>query len=289
MQHQESQWQSGDGLRLYAQSWQPDEPAQGLVCLVHGLGEHSGRYGHVAQAFTAAGFAVQAFDYRGHGRSAGQRGHIASYDAIMDDVGLLVTQGRERFPGLPCFLYGHSLGGNLVLNYALRRQPDLAGVVATSPGLKLAFKPSPVLLAVAKSMDRLWPAFSQSNGLELAGISRDPAVIQAYQSDPLVHDRVSARLGLAIIEKGQWAIDHAAELTLPALLVHGTADRLTSPQGSREFASRAPHSTLKLWEGLYHETHNEPEQAKVLAFTIAWIKSVLDSTGNTPWEPGSND
>ena len=242
-----------------------------MIALVHGLGEHAGRYGHVAAALTAAGYAVLAFDQRGHGRSAGKRGVIPRYDALMDDLDLLLAQARQRFPGKRIILYGHSLGGNEVLNYALRRKPDVAGVVATSPGLRTTTPPPAAQLAVGKLMNRLWPAFTMPNGLERAALSRDPAVIRAYEADPLVHDRLSAALGIGLLEAGEWALAHAAEFPTPLLLVHGDADRITSPAASAEFAARAPASTLKLWPGLYHETHNEPEQGEVLAYTIGWL------------------
>lgn len=266
-------WTATDGLPLVGRCWEPAGEPRAVICLVHGLGEHCGRYGHVAAALNEAGYAVLACDKRGHGRSGGKRGVIPSYDALMDDIGLLLAQAEQRFPGKPRFLYGHSLGGNEVLNYALRRKPDLVGVIATSPGLRTAFKPPALQLAAGRLMNRLWPAFTLPNGLELAALSRDPAIIAAYQADPLVHDRLSARLGIELLRSGEWAIAHAAEFPVPLLLMHGTADRLTSHQASQEFAAKAPNCTLKLWEGLYHETHNEPEKADVIRFLIEWLKT----------------
>ena len=139
MRHIDTNWTSADGLPLVGRCWEPAGEPRAVVCLVHGLGEHSGRYAHVAAALNDAGYAVLACDKRGHGRSGGKRGHTPSYEALMTDIDLLLAQAEQRFPGKPRFLYGHSLGGNEVLNYALRRKPDLAGVVATSPGLRTAF------------------------------------------------------------------------------------------------------------------------------------------------------
>jgi alpha-beta hydrolase superfamily lysophospholipase len=266
-------WTSTDGLPLVGRCWEPEREPRAVVCLVHGLGEHCGRYAHVATALNEAGYAVLACDKRGHGRSGGKRGAIPSYEALMDDIGLLLAQAEQRFPGRPRFLYGHSLGGNEVINYALRRRPPLAGVISTSPGLRTAFQPPAPQLAAGRLMNRLWPAFTMPNGLELAALSRDPAVIAAYQADPLVHDRLSARLGIELLQSGEWAIARAAEFPLPLLLMHGTADRLTSHQASQEFASQAPNCTLKLWEGLYHETHNEPEKAEVIGFVVDWLQA----------------
>ncbi len=271
MSEYQTQWTSTDGLPLVGRCWEPAGEPRAVACLVHGLGEHCGRYQHVAAALNGAGYAVLACDQRGHGRSGGKRGVIPSYEALMADIDLLLAQAEQRFPGKPRFLYGHSLGGNEVINYALRHRPDIAGVVSTSPGLRTAFKPPALQLAAGRLMNRLWPAFTMSNGLELAAISRDPAVVTAYQADPLVHDRLSARLGVSLLESGEWAIANAGQFPVPLLLMHGTADRLTSHEASQAFAARAPNCTLKLWEGLYHETHNEPEKKEVVGFIVTWL------------------
>lgn len=271
MIHTDTNWASADGLALVGRCWEPEGEPRAVVCLVHGLGEHCGRYDHVAAALNEAGYAVLACDKRGHGRSGGKRGVIPSYEALMADIDLLLAQAEQRFPGKPRFLYGHSLGGNEVLNYALRCKPDLAGVISTSPGLRTAFQPPALQLAAGRLMNRLWPAFTLPNGLELAAISRDPAVVAAYQADPLVHDRLSARLGVSLLETGEWAIANAGQFPLPLLLMHGTADRLTSHEASQAFASKAPTCTLKLWDGLYHETHNEPEKQEVIGFVVDWL------------------
>ena len=241
---------------------------------MHGLGEHSGRYAHVAAALNDAGYALLGLDLRGHGKSGGPRGHTPSYDTLLDDIGRLLDEAAARYPGLPRCLYGHSLGGNLVLNYALRRKPSIAGVVATSPWLRLSSAPPAARMTLGRVMNRLLPAFVQSSGLDPTGLSRDPEVVRAYKVDPLVHDRLSARLGMAAIANGEWAIAHAAEFpAVPLLLVHGTGDPMTSAVATQEFAAKVPGGcTLKLWEGFYHETHNEPEKADVLAYMIGWMQ-----------------
>lgn len=272
MQHFEFSWNAEDGVNLFAQGWQPSSGPIGVVCLVHGLGDHSGRYAHVAEALTQAGFALLSFDLRGHGRSGGPRGHSPSFDAMMEDIGNFLEGAGKRYPDKACFLYGHSLGGNLVINYVLRRRPALAGVVATSPGLKAAAKLPSWKLSLGKITYSLWPTLQMSNGLDLSGLSRDPSVVAAYKQDPLVHDRVSARFGLDFLQAGEWALAHAAEFPLPLLVVQGSQDRLVSAEASRQFAQKAPECTFKLWEGFYHETHNEPEKSEVLAFTIDWMK-----------------
>ncbi len=271
----ETQWQSRDGLKLYARGWEPeDRIPEGVICLVHGHGEHVGRYEHVGQALSAAGYVLLGFDQRGHGRSAGPRGHIPSYDALLDDITLLLDQAASRYPALPYFLYGHSMGGNEVINYALRRKPALAGVIATGPWLRLAFEPPALKVALGRMMNRIFPAFTQKSGLETAALSRRTEVVRAYEADPLVHDQISARLFVEMYNAGLWALEHAADFPLPLLLMHGSADRLTSAEASREFAQRAGQQvTLRIWEGGYHEIHNEPEQAEVFQTMIAWLNA----------------
>jgi alpha-beta hydrolase superfamily lysophospholipase len=274
VEHIEFGWRTSDGLEIYGQGWLPETETRGVVCLVHGLGEHSGRYAHAGAVLTSAHFALLSFDLRGHGRSGGPRGHAPSYDALMDDIAHLLAEAKERYSGLPCFLYGHSLGGGLVLNYVLRRKPKLAGVIASGPWLRLAFEPPKIQISLARMVDRVYPKFAQANGLDVQGLSHDPQTARDYTRDPLVHDKITARLAVVMLDAGQWALEHASEFSLPLLLVHGGADRLTSVLGSREFAGKVRDDcTLKVWEGLYHETHNEPQKDEVLGYTIAWLQA----------------
>ena len=274
MNHIEFTRQSPDKLQFHFQGWEPEASLRAIVCLVHGLGEHTGRYTHVAAALNDAGYAVLGFDLRGHGKSEALRGHTPSYDALMDDIGRLLDEAAQRYPGKSQFIYGHSLGGNLALNYALRRKPPLAGVVSTSPAIRVG-KPLPATqLTLAKVMNKLRPTMQMPNGLALDNLARDPEVIRAYKSDPLVHNKISVRLAVEMLQAGEWALAHAAEFPLPLLLVHGSADELTSAAATQEFAGKVRGDcTLKIWDGFYHETHNEPEKAEVLAFMVAWIES----------------
>ena len=238
MNHIEFTRQSSDQLQFYFQGWEPETSPRAVVCLVHGLGEHTGRYVHVAAALNDAGYAVLGCDLRGHGKSGGARGHTPSYDTLMDDIGRLLDEAAQRYPDKPQFLYGHSLGGNLVLNYALRRRPPLTGVVSTSPAIRVG-KPLPATqLALAKVMNKLQPTMQMPNGLSLDNLARDPEVIRAYKSDPLVHNKISVRLAVEMLQAGEWALAHAAEFPLPLLLVHGSADEITSAAATQEFAGR---------------------------------------------------
>jgi acylglycerol lipase len=277
LHHTEFNWRTEDGLQIFAQTWQSDEEIRAVVALVHGLGEHSGRYTHVAAALTAAGYAVVAFDLRGHGRSEGQRGHSPSWETLLDDIEALLRESASHFPGRPIFLYGHSLGGNLVLSLILGRKPQVAGAVVTGPLLHSAFQPPAWKIKLGETLYSLWPTFALGNEVDPKGLSHDPKVVRDYVNDPLVHNRVSARLGIDMLRAGEWALAHASELAVPLLLMHGAGDPLCSPQASQEFAQRAPHGvcTLQLWDNLYHEIHNEPEQNQVFQMMVHWLDGYL--------------
>jgi alpha-beta hydrolase superfamily lysophospholipase len=270
----EFSWQSQDGLQFFGQEWRPEGGARAVVALIHGLGEHSGRYQHVADSFTQHGLGVVALDHRGHGRTGGKRGH-GSYDAILDDIQHLIQEAEKRYPGLPVILYGHSLGGALVLYYALKRRPQVKGVISTAPGL-IPANASGGQIALAKIMSAIAPGFQIDNGLDVSGLSHDPETARAYTADPLVHPKISARLGLDLMQNGQWVIEHAAEFPLPLLLLQGSADRLVNPAGARQFAAGlAGKVTYKVYDGWYHELHNEVEKETVLADMVAWIDQIL--------------
>ena len=269
----ETQLKSSDGLSLYAWTRRPSAKPKGVIAHVHGMGEHSRRYDHVTQYWDDHGYASAGFDLRGHGRSEGQRGHTPSYEQLMDDIALFLDWVMSELPGLPVTLYGHSMGGNLVLNYVIRRQPFIAGVVASAPYLRLAFEPPAWKVRMAEWIRWIVPTFSQSTGLELAALSRDPAVIARYQADPLVHDRITVTFFAEVHAAGETIIDRAAELMIPALVMHGSADRLTSPAGSLDFVDESSgKAILKVWEGFYHELHNEPGWEAVPAHVLDWMK-----------------
>ncbi len=273
----ESSWDGGDGIKFFIQGWEPDAAPKAIVCLVHGLGEHVGRYAHVGDAFSKVGYVLAGFDQRGHGKTGGARGHTPSYDRLMDDIADFISLMGKRYPGLPRFLYGHSLGGNEVLNFALRRKPDIKGVISTGPLLKLAFEPPAFQVFLGRAMNNIAPGFTQKSGLDTNALSRDSKVVDAYVADPLVHDKISARLFVGMYEAGLWAYDHAAEFPLPLLLMHGTGDRITSAKASEEFANRAGKDvTWRGWNGFYHEIHNEPEKADVLKTMTDWMDGQLN-------------
>lgn len=276
MKSSEWTWKSSDGLEMYARAWEPEKPCRAVIALVHGLGEHIGRYEHVGAALAQAGFTLTGYDLRGHGKSGGARGHTPSYDALMTDVDMFLDLAAARYPGQPRFLYGHSMGGNLVINFALRRKAELEGVIATGPWLKLSFEPPASKVALGKMMNNLLPGFTQASGLDTKALSHDASVVQAYENDPLVHDKISARLFVEMYQSGLWAFERAGDFPLPMLLMHGSADSITSPEASRQFAASAgDRVTLHIWDGLFHEIHNEAQKAEVFATMIAWLDARL--------------
>jgi alpha-beta hydrolase superfamily lysophospholipase len=272
MREDEFTRQMPDGVQLYYRSWDPEGSPRGVVCLVHGLGEHVGRYTHAAAHLNSAGYAVLAYDQRGHGRSKGPRGHSPAYDTTLDDVGSLLEEAAARHSGRPVFLYGQSQGGNVVLNYALRRKPALAGVVATSPALRPAMPIPAWKRRVADLLYERRPCLQMPNGLDASALCRDAEVVRRYRDDPLVHDRATVRFGSDILTSGEWALAHAEEFPLPLLLIHGSADRITCPKASCEFATKIDGlCTFILVQGCYHELHNEPESHEVLDTIVAWL------------------
>jgi alpha-beta hydrolase superfamily lysophospholipase len=270
-------WQSRDSLKFYAKGWAPNDLPGAAVILIHGHGEHIGRYDHVGRAFAAAGYALIGSDLRGHGKSEGQRGHTPSNHHINDDISDFLLQVERRYPNVPRFLYGHSLGGNLVMNFAMLTRPNVKGVISTAPALKLAFEPPAVKVALGRFMNTILPTFSQPTGLETAALSRDPQVEKDYINDPLVHDKVTARLYMTMHEAGLRLLDTAADFPLPMLLMHGGADRISSAAASREFAERSSKTKLRIWDHYYHEIHNEPEKAEVIQAMIDWLDAQLQA------------
>lgn len=265
-------WNGKDGQALFGREWRPSGEAAGVVCLIHGLGEHSGRYQFVGSRLAEAGYAVHSFDLRGHGKSPGPRGYSPSYEHILDDIGESIARARAAYPVKPLYLYGHSMGGGLVLNYALRREPAPDAVIASAPSLKPATRPPAWKTTAGRLLYNILPALPFPHGLPLHGISCDPAVYEAYMADPLVHDQVSCRLGIDIINYGVSAYERAEDFKLPLLLVQGTADQLVNASANIEFARKAGGpTTIKVYEGSYHELHNEPMREQFIQEVIAWL------------------
>ncbi len=264
---------SADGKELFAVEWSLKEP-KAVIALVHGLGEHISRYNHFADFFTNNGIAVVGFDHRGHGQTAGPRGHSPGFEAMMNDVDALLGIIEQNYSGVPVFLYGHSMGATLVLNHVLRRKPAIKGGIASAPPVILKNKPSAVLVGLGKLMRNIYPGFVQPNGLDPNHISRDPEEVAKYINDPLVHNKVSASLGMDLLDGGKWLDEYEGKSPNPLLIMHGDGDQISWAGSSETFAEKMG-ATFKKWEGLYHEIHNEPEQQQVFKYTLEWIMGQL--------------
>lgn len=273
-----SQIVTDDGHCLFARQWQQTGPVVGDVIIVHGLGEHSGRYAEVAGYLTGAGYCVASFDQRGHGRTTGKRGHVSRYDRLLRDIDCALA---KFVTDRPCFLYGQSLGGNLVLNYVLRHRPKLAGIVVTSPLLQLTVAPSTWKQLLARALNLVYPAYSFDSGLQAEDMSHDADAVRAYRSNPLVHRRVSARLAVEMLRAGRYALQHAGEITMPLLLLHGAQDRVTSPQATCALAERiGTLCELYIAENGFHELHWETDRAETLRRIVTWLNDRRSTTSS---------
>lgn len=248
----------------------------GVVVLAHGFGEHSGRYsGNIVPVLGDLGMAIIVYDNIGHGKSGGKRGHCPSYSALLDILDKVVDKARETFPEKPLFLYGHSMGGNLVLNYALRRDTKLDGVIATSPYLRLAFRPPTWKMVLGRLMMNIMPSVTLPSGLDPNGISRISAEVEKYTSDSLVHDKVSPMFSFPVMEAGEWAIANAGRLKVDTLMLHGTGDLIIDYRGTEEFHESSNRTTLKLFEGGYHELHHDLCKDEMLDTVRNWLRKQL--------------
>jgi alpha-beta hydrolase superfamily lysophospholipase len=266
---------SSDGKELFAKEW-PEEKPKAVIALVHGLGEHISRYEHMATFFNSHGIAVIGFDHRGHGKTVGRLGHIPGFEIMMDDVDALIKVCKEKYPEKPVFLYGHSMGACLVLNHTLKRKPEIKATIASAPPIILDNKPSAIIIGLGKLMRNVLPSFTQPNGLNVNHISKDPEEVAKYVKDPLVHNKVSASLGMDLLDAGEWLDNYKGTSPLPLLIMHGAADQITSAASSENFAEKMGNkTTFKKWDGLYHEIHNEPEQQQVFEFIFNWINDQL--------------
>ena len=264
-------------MKLFGRAWLTTrKKPKNVINLVHGLGEHSGRYEHIAKAFNTAGYHLVSFDLRGHGLSEGKRGHSNGFTQLFDDIQTFLDDSNKRFGfDLDPFLYGHSLGASLVINFGLIRDANLSGVIASAPSLKLAYQPSKVKLFFMDLFSKLIPSLTMSNDLKPDHLSHDKAIVKAYQDDVLVHDQISAKLAAELFQYGDYALSHARDCKFPLLLMHGSADKIASYDSSKIFAERSNGNVeCIIWENFYHEIHNELGKEKVINKMIAWCDQI---------------
>jgi alpha-beta hydrolase superfamily lysophospholipase len=279
MEIDEWKWKTKDGLGMYSKAWEPTGKAKGVICVIHGVGEHIGRYEADGEAMAANGYIQTGFDLRGFGRSQGKRGHTPSIEVYFDDIDLFLAEVARRYPGLPYFLYGMSMGGVIVLAYTPIRQPAVSGVISTAPALHTLLREQKFKVFLAKSMGNLFPTLTVNSGIDASLLSHDPRVVELYQKDPLVHAQVTAAWGAAMLRTVNLVYENAAQFPLPLLLMHGTEDQIAYPSSSLSFYELAPKetTTLKMWQGFRHELRNEPGRAKVFKFMIDWMDQQINS------------
>jgi alpha-beta hydrolase superfamily lysophospholipase len=282
-----------DRLQLPLQRWLPSTPPRGAVLIVHGLGEHIDRYRHVAAFLNGAGWAVWGWDQRGHGRAPGRRGSIRRPDDLLQDLAAVIDVVRAAQPAGPLVLLGHSMGGLVASRFVAEGLVDapaawyrpLDGLVLSSPALDPGTRAWQK--AALATLGRLLPGLPAHNGLKPAWISRDPAVVQAYRQDPLVHSWIVPRLARFIIDGGEQVRALAPRWRTPTLLIYAGADRCVAPRGSDAFAQAAPAAVLQVrrFDGLFHEIFNEPEQRAVLQHLGDWLARRFSAGGDAAARP----
>jgi acylglycerol lipase len=274
--HEESTFEGAGGLRLFSQSWRPTEgEPQAVLIVVHGLRDHSTRYAELAHRLVGQGFAVYAFDLRGHAHSEGVRVHIDSFDDYLTDLGLFLEQVRQREPGRPIFLFGHSMGGAITTLFTLEKKPDIQGLVLSAPALKPGADVSKALIATTRVVGGVLPNLKVLE-LDPKQFSRDPAVVRENETDPLVFQEGGpARTASELLSALRTLSERMDELSVPVLVLHGTADTVTDPEGSKALATRARSAdkTLKLYDGLFHDLLHEPEKVRVLEDVSQWLQA----------------
>lgn len=269
---------SNDSTQLFIRSWECKNQ-KAVIALVHGIGEHGFRYNHWAKMFVKNGYSVYTVDYRGHGRATGKQGFVDSFDDLLDDVDSFLNHVSEKNSGIPLVLYGHSLGGNIVINYSLKRPNRHNLLIATSPWLDLFDKLPSSLLTIAKFMHKVFPNLTIKSTIKSEILSHDPAVVKAYKDDELVHPKVSLNLLFGGMEAASYARSNAKNINIPMLLMHGTDDKATLFYASKQFAAdNSDNITFVEWNGLYHELHNEFEKDEVFKTIELWLADKLNLT-----------
>lgn len=261
--------------QLFGQYWLPND-CKAIVLLVHGMGEYSSRYKeYVIPELLAKHIGVITYDNFGHGKSSGKRGHCPGYTPLLEVLDIMLVKTKDFAKNVPVFLYGHSMGGNLVINYVLRNKPNITGAVLTSPFLRLAFRPPAWKMTMGKLLQKIAPSVTLPSELEVEAISRIPDEVEKYKNDPLIHDRISPNFSFPVIEAGSWAIENATTLETPLLLLHGTGDRIIDYRATHEFSEKTDLADVVLFDDGYHELHKDLEKEKLLTAITSWIQDKL--------------
>ncbi len=263
------------GREIYTKTWLPEGETRVNIILVHGIGEYCERYQHVAEFLTGIGCAVYGFDHIGHGKTVGKRGCM-TYSNAFEIINRIKARLIEKYPEIPVILYGHSMGGGVVLAYGTKYPQGLKGIIATSPAVGMAKPLSAPVVAMMRVLGKIRPEMTISNGLPADGISHDRAVVDRYLEDPLVHDKVSIRLGLDLFDWGNRVAAYDKPYPVPLLVAQGSEDTLVDPVAAEKFAMNAKGDvTYKRFEGGYHELHNEPNKQELFDAMAEWIDKLL--------------
>jgi len=274
MQHDEGKFIGRNNFNLYYQSWLPEGAPNAVLLVVHGIAEHSGRYSNLVNYFVPKGYAVYSFDLRGHGKSDGTRSHIEHFSYYLDDVKTYFDIVKKQNPNAKIFLVGHSMGSTIAIAYAVEHQSELSGLIVSGTTLKAGNSINKASILMAKILSVLAPKMGVA-ALDANGISRDKAVVAAYINDPLVYTgKLRARWGTELLKTMEKLKSKISELSLPILIMHGSADRLSDPSSSKMLFDgvSSKEKTLKLYEGFYHEIFNDPERQQVFSDMEAWLK-----------------
>ncbi|MFC2070055.1 alpha/beta hydrolase [Chloroflexota bacterium] len=273
MEHKEGEFRGYGNLSLYYQCWLPTESPKAVLLVVHGLAEHSGRYSNLVNYFVPKGYAVYGYDQRGHGKTEGLRGYVRRFFEYIEDLDTFIGMVRKEHQPVKIFLVGHSMGGLIATDYAARYQSSLSGLLLSGATLKVGSDVSPALQLMASILSPLLPKVG-AMVLDASALSRDETVVTGYDNDPLVYrGKISIRLGAEMVKTIQKVQSRMPEIKLSLLIMHGTADRLSDPEGSRTLFERAgsEDKTLKLYKDFYHEIFNEPEREQVFNDMKAWL------------------
>lgn len=276
MQNREFNLVASDGMFLIGRYWKPNGYPRAVICLIHGIGEHSGRYHNWAGKFCSEGFMVYSVDLRGHGLSEGKRGHIDHLSNYLDDIYSLVRRVKHNWEDLPLFIYGHSMGGNLVLNFLLRKRQDFSGAIVTSPWLKLVKPPSPFFRKLAVSLDKVFPKLIFHTGIKSSQLTSDANQQSESDKDPLMHGCISLRLFNELNKSAVELIERSSRLTIPVFFAHGTKDEITDFETTRQLADKIGGSAFFYSASdARHEIHREPVADKLFINITTWMEYAL--------------
>ena len=265
------------GYALHKVEWMPEEEPRGILMIAHDIGDHILRYQNFASYFTNNGHGVVGIDLRGHGKSEGRRG-CASYDDLLCDLADLIKHSQQAFANIPKILYANGLGGNLALLYSIKQSEPFDGLIAASPWIKSYYNPTSLLQISSNIMLKMFPSLTISNGLVANYLTHDLAINKRYDEDSLVHHRISPKLLMEANEAGAIIMKNRHRCNVPLLLMHGSSDKVTSWKASAEFSEyTSQKTTFKLWDGDFHELHNEFDKEKIFDYILQWINNITST------------